>query len=82
MYSTVEPVQVAKSAALTSSVQLVRQPLSHSAADSASAPASIFSSRSGEQRTPQVGQCLAVMRSDISSSAGNNQVIRDRSHQM
>jgi len=81
MYSPAEPVQVTKSAALTSSVQLVRQPLSRSAADSDSTPA-IYSARGGEERTPQLGQCLAVMRNDISSSAGNNQGIRDRSRQM
>ena len=63
---------------LTSSVQLVHQPLLHSTADSDSAPV-VFSARSGEQRTPQVGQCLAVMRNDVSSSAGNNQGIRDHS---
>jgi len=79
--SQAEPVQVAKSTALTSSVQLVRQPLSRSAADSDSTPA-IYSARGGEERTPQLGQCLAVMRNDISSSAGNNQGIRDRSRQM
>lgn len=75
MHSTAEAVQVAKSAALTSSVQLVRQPLSRSA-DSDSAP-SVFSARGGAQRTPQLGQCLAVMRNDTSSSAGNNDGTRD-----
>lgn len=72
MYSAGEPVQVAKSEALTSSVQLVRQPLLRSAADS-----EVFSACDGEQQTPQVGQCLAVMHNDVSSSAGNNQGIRD-----
>ena len=76
MYPAEEPVHVAKSAALTS-VRLVRQPLSRSAADSDTAPA-VVSARGGGQRTPQVGQCLAVMRNgDTSSSAGNNQGIRD-----
>ena len=72
MYSAGEPVRVAKSEASTSSVQLVRQPLSRSAADS-----EVFSARDGEQQTPQVGQCLAVMYNDVSSSAGNIQGIRD-----
>ena len=74
MYSAAEPVQVAKSEALTSSVQLVRQPLLRSAADSDSAPV-VFSARDGEQQTPQVGHCLAVKRNDVSSSAGNIQGI-------
>ena len=72
MYSAGEPVRVAKSEASTSSVQLVRQPLSRRAADS-----EVFSARDGEQQTPQVGQCLAVMYNDVSSSAGNIQGIRD-----
>lgn len=76
MYPAEEPVHVAKSAALTS-VRPVRQPLLRSAADSDSAPA-VVTARGGGQRTPQLGQCLAVMRNgDTSSSAGNNQGIRD-----
>ena len=74
--SSAEPVQVAKSELLTSSVQLVHQPLLPSTADSDSAPV-VFSARSGEQQTPQVGQCLAVMHNDVSSSAGNSEGIRN-----
>ena len=70
MYSAAEPVQVAESAALTSSVQLVHQPLLRGAADCDSTPA-IFCARGGDQRTSHHGKCLAVMRNDISPCAGN-----------
>lgn len=82
-YSAAEAGQVAKSAALTSSVQLVHQSLLRSAADCDGSPV-VFSARDGDQRTSQLGKCLAVLmrNHDISSSAGNNQGSQDRSRQM